>query len=182
MLLHSPSTTSKVRSTKCSDEPTVQTLRQICGIFLSSTSNLCWAERNPASVTASSWSIQAHAATWALIPRCHVPNPPTGEEDATMALTIWAKSPMNMWNHKLTKTECWNKMIWTRTCTDAIVYHTQRKQHTFIQHSVNMFIVIINRNKIAEVKWTRITYLMKNSFCNQLRRCNVPPNHRLARS
>ena len=27
---------------------------------------------------------------------CHVPNPPTGEEDATMVLTIRATSPMNM--------------------------------------------------------------------------------------
>ena len=26
----------------------------------------------------------------------------------------------------------------------------------------------------------KITYLMKKSFRNQLRRCNVPPNHRLA--
>ena len=31
---------------------------------------------------------------------------------------------------------------------------------------------------VAEVKMGKITYLMKNSIRNQLRRCNVPPNHR----
>ena len=81
-------------------------LDKFYGSFLSSNFDLCWAERSPDSVTASTWSIQAHAATWALIPRCHVPIPPTGEEDATMALTIWATSPMNMWIHKNAEIEC----------------------------------------------------------------------------
>ena len=40
---------------------------------------------------------------------CNVPNPPIGEEDATMALTIRAKSPMNMCIHKIAETECLNK-------------------------------------------------------------------------
>ena len=31
---------------------------------------------------------------------CNVPDPPTGEEDATKPLTIWATSPMNMYIHK----------------------------------------------------------------------------------
>ena len=56
---------------------------------------------------------------------CHVLMPPTGEEDAiTMALTMWAKSPMNMCVHKIAETECWNKMQCSRTCTNAIVCHT----------------------------------------------------------
>ena len=93
--------------------------------------DFCWAERNTASVPVSLWSIQAHAATWALIPHCNVPDSPTSEEDATMALTIRATSPMNMWNHKMQK--CWKKMHWSITYTDAIIYHTQQKQHTFIQ-------------------------------------------------
>ena len=37
---------------------------------------------------------------------CHVPNPSTDEEDATMALTIRATSPMNMGIHKNVETEC----------------------------------------------------------------------------
>ena len=32
---------------------------------------------------------------------CNVPDPPTSEEDATMALTIRATSPMNMWIQKI---------------------------------------------------------------------------------
>ena len=38
--------------------------------------------------------------------QCHVPIPPTGEEDATQALTTRAKSPMNMYMHKIAETEC----------------------------------------------------------------------------
>ena len=51
---------------------------------------------NQGSVTASSRPIQAHAATFALIPHYNVPDPPTNEEDATMPLTIRANRPMNM--------------------------------------------------------------------------------------
>ena len=32
---------------------------------------------------------------------------------------------------------------------------------------------------VAEVKMSKITYLMKNSIHNQLRHCDIPPNHRL---
>ena len=91
---------------------------------------------------------------------CHVPNPPTGEEDVTMALTIQAKSPMNMGIHKI----CWNimlkQMLWTRACThehlsciDAIVHHTQLQSsirhngniiHSY-KHSPIMFITFINK-------------------------------------
>ena len=38
----------------------------------------------------------------------------------------------------------------------------------------------LTENMVAEVKMDEITYLMKNSIRNQLRRCNVPPNHRPA--
>ena len=37
---------------------------------------------------------------------CNIPDPPTSEEDATMALTIRDGSPMNMWIHKNAKIEC----------------------------------------------------------------------------
>ena len=30
------------------------------------------------------------------IGHCNVPDPPTDEQDATITLNIWAKSPMNM--------------------------------------------------------------------------------------
>ena len=35
-------------------------------------------------------------------------------------------------------------------------------------------------NIVAEVEMDESTYLMNNSIRNQLRRCNVPPNHRPA--
>ena len=37
---------------------------------------------------------------------CNVPDPPTGEEDTTMALTIQENSPMNMCIHKMVKQKC----------------------------------------------------------------------------
>ena len=36
----------------------------------------------------------------------------------------------------------------------------------------------LTENMVEEVKMDKITYLMKKSFHNQLRRCNLPPNHR----
>ena len=51
---------------------------------------------NISSFTTSSRPIQSHATTRALIPHCNVPDPPTGEEDATIRQIIWASSPMNM--------------------------------------------------------------------------------------
>ena len=38
---------------------------------------------------------------------CNIPNPPTGEEDATTCQNIWASSPMNMYTHN----HCWNVEI-----------------------------------------------------------------------
>ena len=46
------------------------------------------------------------------------------------------------------------------------------------KHSFNMFIIFINKIYSCRSKMDKITYLMMNSICNQLRRCNVPPNHR----
>ena len=74
------------------------------------------------------------------------------------------------------------------TCTNVSIYHTQLKLfiwHSGInmhshKHSFNMFITFINRNIVAEVKMDKITDLMKTPLRNQLRRCNVPPNHRPA--
>ena len=48
------------------------------------------------------------------------------------------------------------------------------------KHSFNMFIIFINRIYSCRSKMDKITYLMMNSIRNQLRRCNVPPNHRPA--
>ena len=48
------------------------------------------------------------------------------------------------------------------------------------KHSCNMFIISLTEIKVAEVKMDKITYLMMNSFRNQLRRFNVSPNHRPA--
>ena len=74
--------------------------------------------------------------------------------------------------------KCWNKMLWTRTCIHDHLSYSGSK-HTFIQ-AFYMFITFINRKYDCRSKIYKITYLMKNSFCNQLRRCNVPPNHRPA--
>ena len=59
------------------------------------------------------------------------------------------------------------------------IIRSRNNTHSY-KHSFNMFIMIINRNMVAEVKMDKITYLMMNSFRNQLRRYNVPPNHRPA--
>ena len=91
-----------------------------------------------------------------------------------MALTIRATSPMNMCIHKMMK--CWNKMLWTRTCIHDYLSYSGSK-HMFIQ-AFNMFIIFINNKYGCRSKMSKITYLMKNSIRNQLRRCNVPPNHR----
>ena len=66
--------------------------------------------------------------------KCYVPDPPTGEEDATLALTIQETSPMNMCIHKMEmlKTKCFELEH-----AYMIVYHTQLKKtyvHTSIQH------------------------------------------------
>ena len=57
------------------------------------------------------------------------------------------------------------------------IIHSGSK-HMFLQ-AFNMFITFINRKYDCRSKIDKITYLMKNSFRNQLRRYNVPPNHRL---
>ena len=67
-------------------------------------------------------------------------------------------------------------MLWTRTCINDHLSYSGRK-HTFIQEFY-MFITFIKRKYDYISKINNITYLMMNSFRNQLRRCNVPPNHR----
>ena len=65
------------------------------------------------------------------------------------------------------------------------IYHAQMQifiirsgnnTHSY-KHSFNMFITFINGKYGCRSKIGKITYLMKNSIRNQLRRCNVPPNH-----
>ena len=105
------------------------------------------------------------------------------------ASNTWAKSPMNMYRHKI----CRNRILkenalqynmHKRNClsyTAIIIYLAHRNQHAFTQSFIlNMFIISLTGIMVAEVELVKITYLMMNSFRNQLRRCNVPPNHRLA--
>ena len=66
------------------------------------------------------------------------------------------------------------------TCTDAFIFHAQRNNiHFYSIHSTS-FIILINSNQDCRSKIHKITYLMKKSIRNQLRRCNIPPNHRPA--
>ena len=69
-----------------------------------------------------------------------------------------------------------------------IIYHTQMQlfiiqsgsnTHSY-KNSFNMFITFTNRKYDCRSKIDKTTYLMKNSFHNQLRRYNIPPNHRPA--
>ena len=57
------------------------------------------------------------------------------------------------------------------------IIHSGNIIHSY-KHSLIMFITFINRKYGCRSKMSKITYLMKNSIRNQLRRCNVPPNHR----
>ena len=133
-------------------------------------------------------SFRPMLATWALIPYCHVPMPPTGEEDAiTMALTMRAKSPWTCTWIKLHKQNAGGNAL-GKTCTNAIVHHTQLSlfiMHSGInmhshKHSLNMFITFINIIYGCRSKNGKDHLSYKNSLRNQLRRCNVPPNHRPA--
>ena len=65
------------------------------------------------------------------------------------------------------------------SCTDAIIYHAQRKPTTFIHAYIHLTCSSIPLIEIKNCrgKIHKITYLMMNSIRNQLRRCNVPPNH-----
>ena len=59
-------------------------------------------------------------------------------------------------------------------------YLSDTLESTYIQTSIHSTCSShsLTENMVAEVKMDKITYLMKKSFRNQLRRCNVPPNHR----
>ena len=59
------------------------------------------------------------------------------------------------------------------------ILHSGINVHSF-KHLLNMFIISLTENIVAEVKMDKITYLMMNLSRNQLRRYNVPPNHRPA--
>ena len=76
---------------------------------------------------------------------CHVPVPPTGEEDATPALTTRAKSPMNMEIHKIAETTCLNRDFELKHAhMKLIIIHSGNQQHSYM-HASNMFISFINR-------------------------------------
>ena len=74
------------------------------------------------------------------------------------------------------KTEC---IEVEHTQMQLFIIHNRNNTHSY-NHSFNMFITFINRKYGCRSKIGKITYLMKNSFRNQLRHCNVPPNHRPA--
>ena len=57
--------------------------------------------------------------------------------------------------------------------------HNRINMHSH-KHSLNMFITFININYGCKRKNGKDHLSYKNSFCNQLRCYNVPPNHRLA--
>ena len=69
----------------------VPTLRQF--FFVWKFSDLYWEEGDLLLLSDLSWPIQAHAATSALIPYCNVPDPPTGQEDATKHQTYGHLAP-----------------------------------------------------------------------------------------
>ena len=138
--------------TEFSDELTILALRKILWIFLSSSisswfllgskqpASVNWSFHGPlrpncyniSSVTASSWPIQTHVATKALIPHCNVLDPPTSEEDATIHQIIRTSSPTNM-NIHICNAEAWylnNKHIMRHnhsytfhhsTCTSSFI-------------------------------------------------------------
>ena len=102
---------------------------------------------------------------------------------------------MNMYMHK----NCWNIMLkWDFELEYAHtnIYHAQMQ--LFNIHSYNYMSCTaelaciplsihltcssfsLTENIVAELKMDKITYLMMKSFRNQLRHCNVPPNHRPA--
>ena len=72
------------------------------------------------------------------------------------------------------KTEC---IEVEHTQMQLFIIHSGSNIHSY-KHSFDMFITFINRKCDCRSKIDKITYLIKNSFRNQLRRCNVPPNHR----
>ena len=87
---------------------------------------------------------------------------------------------MIIWIHKIT---CWYAEI---KCIEVENAYMQlfiiTTEETFIHTSIHSTCStwLLTANIVAEVKMDKITYLKMNSFRNQLRRCNIPPNHRPA--
>ena len=93
---------------------------------------------------------------------------------------------MNMGIHtKIAETECLNKF--ELKYAHRIIHHAQMQFNPHTQWKTTAFIhaciphvhfISLTVNITAEVKMDKITYLRMNSIRKQLRRCNVPPNHR----
>ena len=77
---------------------------------------------------------------------CHVPDPPTDEEDATMVLTIRAKSPMNMCIHKIAEIKCFELEH-----AYMIIYHTSEENICSYKHSTCSS-HLLTENMIVEIK------------------------------
>ena len=58
-----------------------------------------------------------------------------------------------------------------------IIYHTMEANICSYNHSTCSSYSLNNKYKYRD-EMVKITYLIKNSFRNQLRRSNIPPNHR----
>ena len=80
---------------------------------------------------------------------CNIPDPLTDEEDATMALTIQDKSPMNMYIHKNVESKCFELEH-----AYMNIYHTVEANIRSYKHSTCSSHSLTG-NMIAEVKWTR---------------------------
>ena len=94
---------------------------------------------------------------------------------------------MNICIHKIAETECLNLYI-ELEYAHMNIYNAQMQssiRHSgniihLSKHSFNMIIIFINRIYSCRSKMDKSTILLMNSFCNQLHRCNVSPNHRPA--
>ena len=113
---------------------------------------------------------------------CHVPfTSDRRREDATHGGNHAGWEPhehmhtQNCWNNML------NKGFELKYAHMWFNHHTQRKPTAFIHACIqHVHFISLTVNMVAEVKMGKITYLMKTLLRNQLRRCNDPPNHRIA--
>ena len=94
--------------------------------------------------------------------------------------TLWPMKRMLPYHYLSGKLAPWtythkNWMLWSKTCIHC--YHTTEAK-PYIQ-AFSMFIILIKQqNTICRDEIVKNTYLMNNLSPNQLRHCNLPPNHR----
>ena len=89
---------------------------------------------------------------------------------------------MNICIHENCLNRMLNKDFELKKCTYAVTHHTQHsgnQQHS-VMHAFIMFIISLTEKIVTKVKCTRSLILWRSLICNQLCRCNIPPNHRSA--